>query len=68
MLSKFTHFSSTVKPVNTGMPWGQTFIPVLTGPGLERDFAFCEEQTTITCTCTMLVFRCLCQWNSFLNQ
>ena len=30
------------------MPWGQTFIPVWTGSGLERVFAFGEEQTTIT--------------------
>ena len=40
----------TVKPVHTGMPWGQTFIPVRTGSGLERAFAFGEEQTTMTCT------------------
>ena len=26
----------TVKPVHTGMPWGQTFIPVWTGSCLER--------------------------------
>ena len=32
--------SYTVKPVHTGMPWGQTFIPVWTGSGLERVFAF----------------------------
>ena len=32
------------------MPWGQAFIPVWTGSGLERVFAFGEEQTTITCT------------------
>ena len=38
----------TVKPVHTGMPWGQTFIPVWTGSGLERVFAFGQEQTTIT--------------------
>ena len=38
----------TVKPVHTGMPWKQTFIPVWTGSGLERVFAFGEEQTTIT--------------------
>ena len=37
-----------MKPVHTGMPWGQTFIPVWTGSGLERVFAFGEEQTTIT--------------------
>ena len=30
--------SSTVKPVHTGMPWGQSFIPVLTGPSLDRVF------------------------------
>ena len=46
---------STVKPVHTGMPWGQTFIPVWTGSGLERVFAFGEEQTTITCTIGMRV-------------
>ena len=28
------------------MPWGQTFIPVWTGSGLERVFPFGEEQTT----------------------
>ena len=43
-------FHSTVKPVHTRMPWGQTFIPVWTGSGLARVFAFGEEQTTITCT------------------
>ena len=37
------------------MPWGQTFIPVWTGSGLERVFAFEEEQTTITCTICMMV-------------
>ena len=40
----------TVKPVNTGTPWGQTFIPVWTGSGLERVFTFREEQTRITST------------------
>ena len=40
--------SSTVEPVHTGMPWGQTYIPVWTGSGLEKVFAFGEEQTTIT--------------------
>ena len=30
------------------MPWGQTYIPVWTGSGLEKVFAFGEEQTTIT--------------------
>ena len=45
----------TVKPVHTGMPWGQSFIPVWTGSGLERVFAFGEEQTTITCTIHMRV-------------
>ena len=45
----------TVKPVYTGMPWGQTFIPVWTGSGLERVFAFGEEQTAITCTIDMRV-------------
>ena len=48
-----THFSNTVKPVRTGMPWGQTFIPIWSGSGLERVFAFEEEQTTITCTVDM---------------
>ena len=37
------------------MPWGQTFIPVWTGSGLERVFAFGEEQTSITCTINMRV-------------
>ena len=32
------------------MPWGQSFIPVWTGSGLERVFVFGEGQTTITCT------------------
>ena len=45
----------TVEPVNTGMPWGQTFIPVWPGSGLERVFAFEEEQTAITCTFNMRV-------------
>ena len=45
----------TVKPVHTGMPWGQTFIPSWTSSGLERVFAFGEEQTTITCTIDMRV-------------
>ena len=45
----------TVKPVHTGMPWGQFFIPVWTGFGLDRVFAFGEEQTTITCTIDMRV-------------
>ena len=45
----------TVKPVFTGMPWGQSFIPVWTGSGLDRVFAFGEEQTTITCTIDMRV-------------
>ena len=45
---------NTVKPVHTGMPWGQTFIPVWTGSGLERVFAFGEEQT-ITRTINMRV-------------
>ena len=48
-------FASTVKPVHTGMPWGQTFIPVWTGSGLGRVFAFGEEQTTITRTIDMRV-------------
>ena len=43
------------KTRNTGMPWGQTIIPVWTGSGLERVFAFEEEQTTITCTIAMRV-------------
>ena len=46
-------FVYTVKPVHTGMPRGQTIIPVWTGSGLERVFAFREEQTTITCTIDM---------------
>ena len=37
------------------MPWGQTFIPVWTGSGLERVFAFGEEQTTVMCTIDMRV-------------
>ena len=37
------------------MLWGQTFISVWTGSGLERVFAFREEQTTITCTIDMRV-------------
>ena len=37
------------------MPWGQTFIPVWTGSGLERVFAFGEGQTTITCIIDMRV-------------
>ena len=37
------------------MPWGQTFIPVWTGSGLGRVFAFREEQTTITCAINMRV-------------
>ena len=41
---------NTVKPVHTGMPWGQTLIQVWTGSGLGRVFAFGEEQKTITCT------------------
>ena len=48
-----TKFANTVKPVHTGMPWGQTFIPVWTGSGLERVFAFREEQTMIICTIDM---------------
>ena len=35
------------------MPWGQTFIPVWTGSGLEKVFG--EEQTTITRTIAMRV-------------
>ena len=31
--------TNTVKPVNTGMPWGQNFIPVWTGSGLDRVIA-----------------------------
>ena len=42
-------------PVHTGMPWGQTFIQVWTGSGLDRVFAFGEEQSTITCTIDMRV-------------
>ena len=45
----------TVKPVHTGMAWGQTFIPAWTGSGLERVFCFRDEQTTITCTIDMRV-------------
>ena len=37
------------------MPWGQTYIPVWTGSGLERVFDFGEEQTTITCIIDMRV-------------
>ena len=37
------------------MSWRQTFIPVWTGSGLEKVFAFGEEQTTITCTIDMRV-------------
>ena len=37
------------------MPWGQTFILVWTGSGLDRVFAFGEEQTTIICTIDMRV-------------
>ena len=36
----YFHIVDTVKPVHTGMPWGQTFIPVWTGSGLERVVAF----------------------------
>ena len=46
---------NTVKPVHTGIPRGQSFIPVWTGSGLDRVFAFGEEQTTITCTINMRV-------------
>ena len=45
----------TLKPVHIRMPWGQSFIPVWTGSGLDRVFAFGEEQTTITCTIDMMV-------------
>ena len=51
----------TVKPVNTGMPWGQIFIPVWTGSGLERVFAFGEEQKRITCTIDMRVIFRMCR-------
>ena len=37
------------------MPWGLAFIPVWTSSGLERVFAFVEEQTAITCTIDMRV-------------
>ena len=37
------------------MHWGQTFIPVWTGSGLDGVFTFGEEQTTITCTIDMRV-------------
>ena len=51
----FKTHSYTVKPVHTGMPWRQRFIPVWTGSGLDRVFAFGEEQTTIACTIYMRV-------------
>ena len=37
------------------MPWGQSFIPVWTGSGLDRVFAFGEEQTMIICIIDMRV-------------
>ena len=49
------HAEQLYKSKLTGMPWGQTFIPVWTGSGLERVFAFGEEQTTITRTIDMRV-------------
>ena len=55
MISAHQYNQSTVKPVHTGMPWGQTFIPVWAGSGLERVFAFGGEQTTIMCTIDMRV-------------
>ena len=55
MTCAFLSFSNTVKPVHTGMPWGQSFIPVWTGSCLDRVFVFGEEQTTITCTIDMRV-------------
>ena len=33
---------TTVKSVYTGTPWGQNFVPVWTGSGLDRVFAFGE--------------------------
>ena len=48
-------YGNTVKPVHTRMSWGQSFIPVWTGSGLDRVFAFEEEQKTITCTIDMRV-------------
>ena len=41
--------------LHTEMAWGQSFIPVLTGSGLDRVFAFGEEKTTLTCTFDMRV-------------
>ena len=47
---------NTVNSVHTGMSWGQSFIPVWTGSGLDRVFAFGEEQYwTITRTIDMRV-------------
>ena len=37
------HLGNTVKPFHTGMPWGQTFILVWTGSGLERVFLLSER-------------------------
>ena len=37
------------------MPWGQTFISVWTGSGLDKVFAFKGEQTTVACTIDMRV-------------
>ena len=37
------------------MLWGQSFTTVWTGSGLERIFAFGEEQTTIPCTIDLRV-------------
>ena len=51
----FKTILDTVKPVYTGMPWGQTFIPVWTSSGMERVFAFGAEQRTITCTIDLRV-------------
>ena len=45
----------TVKPVHTRLAWGQNFIPVWTGSGLDMVCAFGEEQTMITCTIDMRV-------------
>ena len=49
----YSEASYTVKPVHTGMPWDQSFIPVWTGFSLDRVFAFGEEHATIICTIDM---------------
>ena len=35
-----TFIVNTVKPVHTGMAWGQSFIPVWPASGLDKVFAF----------------------------